>query len=114
MLYIIAIALMVAADRLLKLWMARLLAGGPIVLIPGVVQLHYIENRGMAFGLLSGRQTLLIIVTSLLMLLLASALLGGTLEKSAAVGLFQSLVGLVLVVGTNQIVRKVSPENSMF
>ena len=49
-----------------------------------------------------------------LMLLLASALLGGTLEKSAAVGLFQSLVGLVLVVGTNQIVRKVSPENSMF
>lgn len=42
------------------------------------------------------------------------ALLDGSLEKSAAVGLFQSLVGLFLVVGTNAIVRKVSPENSMF
>lgn len=42
------------------------------------------------------------------------ALLNGSLEKSAAVGLFQSVVGLILVVGTNAIVRKVSPENSMF
>lgn len=42
------------------------------------------------------------------------ALLAGSLEKSAAVGLFQSVVGLLLVVGTNAIVRKVSPENSMF
>ena len=42
------------------------------------------------------------------------ALLAGSLEKSAAVGLFQSVVGLFLVVSTNAIVRKVSPENSMF
>lgn len=42
------------------------------------------------------------------------ALLGGSLEKSAAVGLFQSVVGLILVLVTNGIVRKVSPENSMF
>lgn len=42
------------------------------------------------------------------------ALLSGSLAKSAAVGLFQSVIGFFLVVGTNQIVRKVSPENSMF
>ena len=42
------------------------------------------------------------------------ALLGGSLAKSAAVGLFQSVVGLFLVLGTNTIVRKVSPEHSMF
>lgn len=42
------------------------------------------------------------------------ALLGGSLEKSAAVGLFQSVVGFILVLSTNAIVRKVSPENSMF
>ena len=42
------------------------------------------------------------------------ALLDGSLEQSAAVGLFQSVVGLILVVGTNAIVRKVSPENAMF
>ncbi len=92
MLYIIAIALMVAADRLLKLWMARLLAGGPIVLIPGVVQLHYIENRGMAFGLLSGRQTLLIIVTSLLMLLLV-VLLFRTKSRLERISLVMIIAG---------------------
>ena len=42
------------------------------------------------------------------------AMLDGTLEKSAAVGLFQSLIGLILVLGTNAIVRKISPEPRMF
>lgn len=42
------------------------------------------------------------------------ALLGGNLEKSAAVGLFQNVVGLILVVTVNKIVQKISPENSMF
>ncbi len=42
------------------------------------------------------------------------ALQNGALEKSTAVGLFQSLTGLILVVTTNGIVRKISPDNSMF
>lgn len=42
------------------------------------------------------------------------ALKSGSLSRSTAVNLFQSLVGLVLVITTNAIVRKVSPENSMF
>ncbi len=42
------------------------------------------------------------------------ALQNGALEKSTAVGLFQSVTGLLLVAGTNAIVRKVSPENSLF
>lgn len=42
------------------------------------------------------------------------ALLGGSLEKSAAVNLFQSVIGLILVLSANAITRKVSPENSMF
>lgn len=42
------------------------------------------------------------------------ALQSGALEKSTAVGLFQSLTGLILVVATNGIVRKISPDNSMF
>lgn len=42
------------------------------------------------------------------------ALIGGMLDKSAAVGLFQSVVGFILVMVTNGIVRKVSPEHSMF
>lgn len=42
------------------------------------------------------------------------ALLGGSLSKSAAVNLFQSGVGFVLVVATNAVVKKISPEHSMF
>lgn len=42
------------------------------------------------------------------------ALLDGNLSKSAAVGLFQSFTGLCLVVGANGLIRKISPENSMF
>ncbi len=38
----------------------------------------------------------------------------GNLAMSAAVGLFQSLVGMILVITTNAIVRKISPENSLF
>lgn len=42
------------------------------------------------------------------------ALLDGAMAKSAAVGIFQSLVGLLMVIITNLIVKKYSPENSMF
>ena len=38
----------------------------------------------------------------------------GNMSISAAVGLFQSLVGMLLVILTNIIVKKVSPENSLF
>jgi len=41
-------------------------------------------------------------------------LMSGNMEVAASVGLFQSVVGLILVLLTNMIVRKVSPENSLF
>ncbi len=42
------------------------------------------------------------------------ALRDGALEKSTAVSLFQSLTGLIMVLITNGITKKISPENSMF
>ncbi len=42
------------------------------------------------------------------------ALINGDIQKSAAVGLFQSLSGMILVVLTNLVVRRISPENSLF
>lgn len=39
---------------------------------------------------------------------------GGNLSVSAAVGLFQGVVGLILVVTTNAIVKKIDSEKSMF
>lgn len=38
----------------------------------------------------------------------------GNLSVSTAIGLVQSILGLIMVVGVNKIVQKVSPENSLF
>lgn len=39
---------------------------------------------------------------------------GGQQGMTAAVGFYQSIVGFLLVIGTNAVVRKVSPEDAMF
>lgn len=39
---------------------------------------------------------------------------GDDIGITTAVGLFQSVVGLIMVVATNKIVKKISPENSLF
>ena len=41
-------------------------------------------------------------------------LLSGNFSQATAVGLFQSITGLVLVLSTNFTVRKISPEHSLF
>ena len=38
----------------------------------------------------------------------------GSFLQSSAIGLMQSAIGTILLITTNAIVRKVSPENSMF
>ena len=42
------------------------------------------------------------------------ALMDGSMEKSAAIGLFQSLAGFILVLATNLVVKRINPENSLF
>lgn len=41
-------------------------------------------------------------------------LASGNFSATAAVGLFQSVVGLILVLISNSIIRKISPDNAMF
>ncbi len=41
-------------------------------------------------------------------------LMGGDMAKSSAVGLMQSVVGTVLIITVNAIVKKLSPEDSLF
>ena len=64
--YLIAIALfavLVALDLMTKLWAQNTLPEKPIVLIQGVFELRYLENRGAAFGLLQNQRTFFIILT---------------------------------------------------
>ena len=45
------------------------------VLIPGVLQFHYLENTGAAFSLLEGKQLLFAIITPVLLIALAYVLI---------------------------------------
>ena len=52
---------LILIDQVTKLLALSQLKGNPdIILITGVLQLKYLENRGMAFGMLQGKIPLLI------------------------------------------------------
>ena len=52
---------LVVSDQLTKLWaIAHLKPVGSIEVIPGFFSLTYVENQGAAWGMLAGRQVLLI------------------------------------------------------
>jgi len=53
-------------------------------------------------------------VTDIIDTYIFRGLVSGNFGETTAVGMIQSVVGLVLVVVTNLIVRKVNPENSLF
>lgn len=73
---VLAAALLVAADQLIKLWATAVLKPvGAMTLLPGVVELRYYLNDGMAFSLLAGKQGLLIVVTSIMLVCVLAALL---------------------------------------
>ncbi|WP_312104336.1 signal peptidase II [Pygmaiobacter massiliensis] len=68
---ILAIAAMVAADQIAKMLATQYLAPvGTIPFIPGVMELRYVLNEGMAFSMLSGARWFLIIATSAALLAL--------------------------------------------
>ena len=76
MIYILALVLCVAADQALKLWtVANLALYESAPLIPGIVELRYIQNTGGGFSILTGHTWLLAAVTAVLMLVIAGILL---------------------------------------
>ncbi len=52
--------------------------------------------------------------TDILTTYVMRGLQSGDYSRSSAVGLFQSVMGLILITATNLIVRRISPENSIF
>lgn len=63
---LLLVAGLIAIDQWTKqLAVLHLKNKAPVVLIDGVLELLYTENRGMAFGLLQNRRTLFILVTIL-------------------------------------------------
>ena len=67
---LLVIALGVALDQYTKYLATTHLIDNPIVLIDGVFELRYLENRGAAFGLFQNQQLFFLIVTSITLLLI--------------------------------------------
>ena len=73
---ILAVVLLLGFDQLTKsLAVAHLKEKPAFVLISGVLELDYLENRGAAFGILQGQRWLLMLVAFVLVLLIGFFLL---------------------------------------
>lgn len=92
---IVAILLLVAADQGIKRWASAVLQPiKSIDVMPGIVELRFVLNDGMAFSLLSGKQTFLIIVTSIALLAVSYLLFTGKMfGKTGNAGLLLVLSG---------------------
>ncbi len=65
-----AVVILTSLDQFAKHLAAAFLAGHPsVILIPGVLELKYLENTGMAFGLLEGQKLFFILICLLFFLL---------------------------------------------
>lgn len=65
---LIGAAVLVILDQLTKYWAASALKGKqPIELWNGVFELQYLENRGMAFGLMQNKIILFVIFTVIIL-----------------------------------------------
>lgn len=76
MIYLLVLVLSVAADQAVKFWTVNHLAlyeSAP--LIPGIVELRYIQNTGGGFSILTGHTWFLAAITAVLMLGIAWILL---------------------------------------
>ncbi len=69
--WFLGLAILVGLDQVVKLLTIRYLKGTPgVVVIPGVFQLTYVENRGAAFGVLQNQRWLFLILTALVVIAL--------------------------------------------
>ena len=87
-------AVLALVDQLLKLLVkAELAPIGELPLLDGVFHLTYVENRGMAFGMMQGQKWLLIWVTALVLLVLIAGIIMGKIRKPATLFTTAVIIG---------------------
>lgn len=87
-------AVLALVDQLLKLLVkAELAPIGELPLLDGVFHLTYVENRGMAFGMMQGQKWLLIWVTALVLLVLIAGIIMGKIRKPATMFTTAVIIG---------------------
>lgn len=87
--------LLVILDQYTKFLAVRHLKGrNPFVLIPGVLELNYLENTGMAWGMFAGRRWLFLILSAVFFLIVLYVL-ARIPKRSNYIPLIAALVMLV-------------------
>ncbi|MEE1315530.1 MAG: signal peptidase II [Faecalimonas sp.] len=61
----------IALDQFTKFLAVKYLKDAPISLIDGVFELHYLENRGAAFGILQNQQWFFLVISCILLVFIA-------------------------------------------
>ncbi|MBR1635466.1 MAG: signal peptidase II [Lachnospiraceae bacterium] len=80
--FLVSTVLLCAVDAFTKQLAVRLLQGrDDVVLIPGALQLHYLENTGAAFGILRGQMWIFCVLTVVVCFGIVSVLLRLPLER---------------------------------
>lgn len=103
------------ANKVQQIWHVMIPHLIPIMTIQTILNLgHLFTGDFGLFYQVPQNQGLLYETTDIINTYTFRALQAGQLARSAAVGLAQSAAGLVTVVITNAIIRKISPENSLF
>lgn len=73
--YLLAVLMMVIVDQAVKYWAVMMLASiGTIPLIPGVLSLTYVENRGAAFSILENQIWLFVALAAVILCAIVYAL----------------------------------------
>ena len=94
MLYILAIVLCVAADQAVKLYVTSHLALYETApLLPGIVELFYIQNTGGGFSILTNHTQLLTVLTAALMAVIAFVLVKRTFPHPLAMWTLTLILG---------------------
>lgn len=89
----IMMAVMIAADQLIKVWALKQLSLiESIPLIQGVLHLTYVENRGAAFGMLQGKVGILLIVTGIFLAGMLIAILTGKIKDKFLIWSFSLVI----------------------
>lgn len=69
--FFIMFVLLTCTDQISKQLAVRYLRGNDISVIPNVLQLHYLENKGAAWGILQNQTWLLIAITVVVLIVIA-------------------------------------------
>ena len=103
------------ANRWQQTWHISLPSLIPLIAIQLIMGVGSTFNTGLdLFYQIPRNQSILYETTDVIATYIYRGLTGSNYEMSTALGLMQSVAGLFMVVGVNAVVRKISPENSMF